>query len=289
MTATRSGGGYWLVASDGGVFTYGDAPFEGSAGAGHLNQPVVGMAVPGGTGSCNQPAAESFVLHGLLGRFTRGRPAPFGIVVEDLTTGASASVNADRVFWSASLYKLFVAYEIYRAIEAGRLSFSSSAGGGTGRSVTGCLTPMIVVSDNGCGRALLALVGAGGANPDLAAHGFTHTDLTSPHQMTSAGDVALLYRLLHDGRLLNGDNTNRFLALLRAQQVNNRLPTGLPRGTPIAHKTGDLGGFMHDAGIVYAPHRTYIVAGLSGPWQMPGNALPAFGVLSAQLYNTLNP
>jgi hypothetical protein len=36
--------GYRLVASDGGIFTYGNLPFCGSTGAIHLNQPVVGMA-----------------------------------------------------------------------------------------------------------------------------------------------------------------------------------------------------------------------------------------------------
>ena len=39
-----TGGGYYLVASDGGIFAYGDAPFLGSTGALKLNQPVVGMA-----------------------------------------------------------------------------------------------------------------------------------------------------------------------------------------------------------------------------------------------------
>ena len=32
------------MASDGGIFTYGDAPFLGSTGAIHLNQPMVGMS-----------------------------------------------------------------------------------------------------------------------------------------------------------------------------------------------------------------------------------------------------
>ena len=36
--------GYWLVASDGGVFAFGDARFYGSTGALHLNKPVVGIA-----------------------------------------------------------------------------------------------------------------------------------------------------------------------------------------------------------------------------------------------------
>jgi uncharacterized protein YkwD/ribosomal protein L24E len=51
MAATPSGKGAWRVASDGGVFTSGDAHFYGSAGGMHLNQPIVGMAAtPSGHG-----------------------------------------------------------------------------------------------------------------------------------------------------------------------------------------------------------------------------------------------
>ncbi|MGE3835920.1 MAG: glycoside hydrolase family 26 protein, partial [Acidimicrobiia bacterium] len=51
MATTPSGNGYWLVASDGGVFSYGDAAFHGSTGAIALNQPIVGMATtPSGNG-----------------------------------------------------------------------------------------------------------------------------------------------------------------------------------------------------------------------------------------------
>ena len=51
MAATPSGLGYWLVAADGGIFCFGDAPFLGSTGGIHLNQPVVGMAAtPDGDG-----------------------------------------------------------------------------------------------------------------------------------------------------------------------------------------------------------------------------------------------
>jgi hypothetical protein len=44
MAGTRSGHGYWLVATDGGVFSYGDAAFYGSTGNIRLNHPIVGMA-----------------------------------------------------------------------------------------------------------------------------------------------------------------------------------------------------------------------------------------------------
>jgi hypothetical protein len=51
ITATPKGDGYWLVASDGGVFAFGAARFAGSTGALRLNQPVVAMAAtPTGDG-----------------------------------------------------------------------------------------------------------------------------------------------------------------------------------------------------------------------------------------------
>jgi hypothetical protein len=47
----RSDQGYWLVAADGGVFTFGDAPFYGSAADLHLTAAVVGIApAPDGHG-----------------------------------------------------------------------------------------------------------------------------------------------------------------------------------------------------------------------------------------------
>jgi Subtilase family len=49
--AVPDGLGSWLVARDGGIFTFGDARFFGSTGALTLNQPIVGMAsTPTGNG-----------------------------------------------------------------------------------------------------------------------------------------------------------------------------------------------------------------------------------------------
>ena len=44
VATTPDGRGYWLVGSDGGIFSFGDAGFFGSAGGLKLNAPVVGMA-----------------------------------------------------------------------------------------------------------------------------------------------------------------------------------------------------------------------------------------------------
>ena len=44
IATTSDGRGYWLVASDGGIFAFGDAAFSGSTGGQTLNRPIVGMA-----------------------------------------------------------------------------------------------------------------------------------------------------------------------------------------------------------------------------------------------------
>ena len=51
IATTPAGDGYWEVASDGGVFTFGRASFHGSMGGRPLNAPIVGMAsTPDGGG-----------------------------------------------------------------------------------------------------------------------------------------------------------------------------------------------------------------------------------------------
>ncbi|HWD07805.1 MAG TPA: hypothetical protein VHA57_01800, partial [Actinomycetota bacterium] len=51
MAATPDGGGYWLVAADGGIFSFGDAGFYGSTGSLKLDKPITGMTVtPSGKG-----------------------------------------------------------------------------------------------------------------------------------------------------------------------------------------------------------------------------------------------
>ena len=44
VTVCSKGDGYRMVASDGGIFSFGNAPFFGSMGGTKLNQPAVGMA-----------------------------------------------------------------------------------------------------------------------------------------------------------------------------------------------------------------------------------------------------
>jgi hypothetical protein len=49
MAVNPDGPGYWLGASDGGVFALGGAPYQGSMGGTALNGPIVGIASTPGT------------------------------------------------------------------------------------------------------------------------------------------------------------------------------------------------------------------------------------------------
>jgi hypothetical protein len=62
MESTPDGAGYWLVASDGGVFGFGDAHFRGSAADLHVGARIVGMAVDQATGGYWLVAANGSVV-----------------------------------------------------------------------------------------------------------------------------------------------------------------------------------------------------------------------------------
>jgi hypothetical protein len=53
------GKGYWLVASDGGIFSFGDAKVFGSTGSIALNEPIIGPTVPAGVPTGQAAAAKS--------------------------------------------------------------------------------------------------------------------------------------------------------------------------------------------------------------------------------------
>ncbi len=229
-------------------------------------------------------APASDTITPLLAAFQTKTGVPAGIVVINLQTGATAGTNPDQVFTSASLYKLFVAEAIYRGIDKGSIRAGDRAGN-AGYNVANCLKYMITISDNACGAALGSMVGWDRQNQRLHDAGYTNTWLRAQGtQQTSAADVATFLKRLYDGTLLSPNSTKAFMELLAAQKINNRLPSGLPTGASIAHKTGDLDGYVHDAGIVTGPNGSYVIAVTTGPWRHPANAAAHFGELSRQVY-----
>ena len=77
----RSLANYWEVAADGGIFTFGNAPFSGSEGGKPLNAPIVGMAATPTGGGYWEVAADG-------GIFTFGDAPFWGSAAGTLGAGA---------------------------------------------------------------------------------------------------------------------------------------------------------------------------------------------------------
>jgi len=54
------------------------------------------------------------------------------------------------------------------------------------------------------------------------------------------------------------------VAILEKQQFNEGIPAGLPRGTKVAHKTGEITKIHHDGAIVYAKRPFVLVVLVRG-------------------------
>jgi hypothetical protein len=78
--AAAPNGGYWLVASDGGVFSFGGARFYGSTGNIRLNQPVVGMDPTTTGGGYRMVAADGGVFNFGDAVFYGARPSDRPVV-----------------------------------------------------------------------------------------------------------------------------------------------------------------------------------------------------------------
>ena len=58
--------------------------------------------------------------------------------------------------------------------------------------------------------------------------------------------------------------TARWSTILKRQKFNDAIPAGLPPGTPVAHKTGNITRIHHDAAIVYGPNPYVLVVLVRG-------------------------
>ena len=73
------------------------------------------------------------------------------------------------------------------------------------------------------------------------------------------------------------------IELLKRQELNDRIPKNLPKSAPVAHKTGELGGAKHDAGIVFTKKGDYILI-LMSDTNVPQNAAEVEAKISRDIF-----
>ena len=81
---------------------------------------------------------------------------------------------------------------------------------------------------------------------------------------TTARDLSTLLLAIAAGRAAKPATTRELLRILEAQEFNSGIPAGLPPGTRVAHKTGNITATWHDASLIYPPDgRPYALVILS--------------------------
>lgn len=199
-----------------------------------------------------------------LNNFVSEEPNTFAIIANHLPTQDVAAVNGDLQMRSASLYKPFVAFQALRLVDNRQASLDEVLPN-SGYTIKDCIERSISVSDNPCGHDLLHRTGLGtpAGLSVLRELGFKHTDLRGEYPVTTANDVSKLLEMVYSQNILSKSSNSILISALLAQQVNDRMPQGLPLGVKVAHKTGDLEGAVHDAGIIYAKSGDYVLVIMS--------------------------
>ena len=77
-------------------------------------------------------------------------------------------------------------------------------------------------------------------------------------------------------------DSNTMIEILKQQTFDDRIPKYLPKGIEVAHKTGEIGGFKHDAGIVFAKDPILIV--ILSESNSPKGAAERIAELSRNIY-----
>jgi beta-lactamase class A len=190
------------------------------------------------------------------------------VVVADAPAGTIVlEMAADEVVFSASLYKLAVLLEAETRIEKATLkptdritvTLADQRDGGSftraGSVITieEALERMITVSDNASALALVRIFGVSAIHATLAREGMPGQRFTSRGSVTTARTIATFFGELSRGALVSVAASERMLARLSRQRVNDRIPAVLPVGVVLGHKTGNLGFVTHDAGLISGP------------------------------------
>ena len=237
-------------------------------------------------------------LEKTLNELCDGLPFQTSWYLKDLTTGRRADRMGDVPVPSASTRKISIMMAALKAVHDGKLALDQKVtidakyqdnDSGTFQHLTpgfwitfrDALVMMIIVSDNTCTGTVVDLVGLDAVQRFCDSVGMTGTThrfgipprLGPDHSLdqvttTTPNDQGLLLELILRGttdpavaaRLGSTPELCRLgLDILSWQKLKTRLPSQLPLGTKVAHKTGTGSrGFM-DAGIVYRDDRPLFI------------------------------
>ena len=206
------------------------------------------------------------------------------VYVWEYEQGKYANVNADELFPTASIIKIPVLIEMFRAIEDGQFKLYDKMTmgehyrtGGSGSlqfksansvfSMDTLARHMIEESDNTSTNMIMSKIGGThSVNRAMKNWGMQKThiqnwlpDLGGENVSTAKELSTMLYNINNES-LLNINSRESIIDYMSHVKNNRLIAAGLPNNAQFIHKTGDIGKMLGDAGIVYAPNgQRYIV------------------------------
>lgn len=245
----------------------------------------VGMT-PFPTTQVSSPIINSSGLEKVVTSTLQGEDGTYGVFIKNLATDETYTLHPQLSFESASLYKLWIMAIVFQNIQSGKLQENTllskdardldaefqitpdptqQSEGTISMSVYDGLQKMITISDNDAALMLTDAIGESSIASFLKKYGMNHSAIGREGKVptTTAQDVATFFEKLYGGQFANTKYTEEMIALLKNQLLNEKIPKYLPEDTTIAHKTGELDSFSHDAGIIYTPKGNYIIVVLT--------------------------
>ena len=240
-------------------------------------------------------------------RILKNSEGQYGIYIKNLKTGESYAKNQHQTFEVGSLYKIWVMGTVFEKIKEGKIKKDDEiianvldlnkefnidkedaelTGGTLNFSVTSALEQMITISHNYAAMALTKKAGRLSIATFLKNYHLTESSLGPPLR-SSASDLGNLFEKLYKGEVVSAEYSQKMLDILSRQKINDRIPKYLPSSTIVAHKTGDIGYFESDAGIVFSPEGDYIIVVLSET-KNPEEAGDKIGRIAEAAYKYFN-
>ncbi|XFA73322.1 class A beta-lactamase-related serine hydrolase [Thermosynechococcaceae cyanobacterium Okahandja] len=217
---------------------------------------------------------------------TRQPKLTAGLYFFNLDSGAALNVAGDDVFPAASTIKIPILVAFFKAVDEGRVSLNErltmrpdliAPEAGTLQyqkpnsqyAALEVADLMITISDNTATNMLIdRLGGAAVLNQQFQEWGLEDTVIRNllPDMQgtntTSPRDLATLMLKIGQGELVSVRSRDRLLDIMRRTVTNTLLPAGIGQGATIAHKTGDIGTVVGDAGMVDMPNGQRYVAAM---------------------------
>ena len=225
--------------------------------------------------------------------------AEVALAFRTLDGKAELFLRADDSYHAASTMKVGVMLELFHQVKEGKLKlddtiavrneFASLVDGSpfhldaaddsdedVYKKIGGAMTlrdlceHMITRSSNLATNLLIVKLGVENIRKTVTAAGASGLDIKRPledgkayakgiNNTTTARALAKLLELIAKRKAVDRASSQQMLEILKRQTFNEAIPAGLPPGTVVAHKTGEITRIHHDAAIVYAPRPFVLV------------------------------